>query len=264
MVSGLSPPSVTGYPIPLYLDDWLICIPTLNQVVMYTDKVLAQIKYLGSTVNWKNSSLQPRQQVNFLRIHFDSVTMNAHLPSEGQQSGESIKTFPVRKTGECAQITEVVWLIAAASVVILLGLLRACDIQCWLFISSPSKKDKGVKLLVTQFCMKALLPWKHQWYLEHANVLELEAVSCLKGLLEFIHHKHVLVRTGSTSVVYHIIHQGGTKSLCCAVSRWLSSYWLGHGPVLHLWEQFTSQLWQDSGDILFRTGPLSGEWRLHP
>ncbi len=48
----------------------------------------------------------------------------------------------------------------------------------------------------------------------------------------------------STSVAYHIIHQGGTKSLCCAVSSWLSSYWLRHGPVQHLWEQFTSQLWQ--------------------
>ncbi len=32
-----------------------------------------------------------------------------------------------------------------------------------------------------------------------------------KELREFIHHKHVLVRTGSTSVVYHIIHQGGSR-----------------------------------------------------
>ncbi len=46
MVSGRSPPSVTGYPILLYLDDWLICIPTLNHVVMDTEKVLAQIKSL--------------------------------------------------------------------------------------------------------------------------------------------------------------------------------------------------------------------------
>ncbi len=37
---------------------------------------------------------------------------------------------------------------------------------------------------------------------------------------------------------------GWTMSLRCAVSRWPSSYWLGHGPVLHLWGQFTSQLWQ--------------------
>ncbi len=41
----------------------------------------------------------------------------------------------------------------------------------------------------------------------------------------------------STSVAYHIIHQGGTKSLRCAVSSWLSSYWLRHGPVQHLWEK---------------------------
>ncbi len=41
----------------------------------------------------------------------------------------------------------------------------------------------------------------------------------------------------STSVAYHIIHQGGTKSLRCAVSSWLSSYRLRHGHVQHLWEK---------------------------
>ncbi len=45
--------------------------------------------------------------MDFHRIHFDSVTMNAYLISEGQKSGEAFKTFPVRRTGECAQIAEV-------------------------------------------------------------------------------------------------------------------------------------------------------------
>ncbi len=31
-----------------------------------------------------------------------------HLTSEGQQSGKAFKTFPVRRTGECAKIAEVV------------------------------------------------------------------------------------------------------------------------------------------------------------
>ncbi len=92
---------------------------------MDTVNVLAHIQPLDSTVNWKNSSLQPRQQLNFRGIHFDSVTMNACLTSEGQQSGKEFKTFPVRRTGECAKIAEVVLADRSSISGDPLGLLRA-------------------------------------------------------------------------------------------------------------------------------------------
>lgn len=48
------------------------------------------------------------------------------------------------------------------------------------------------------------------------NVLKLRAVHlALKVLLPFVCHKHVLIRLDSNSVVYHINHQGGVKSLRC-------------------------------------------------
>ncbi len=165
MVSGLSPPSVTRYQNSSISRLLVDLHPHSKSSSNGHRKVLAHIQSLGSTVNWMNSSLQPRQQVNFLGMYFDSVTMNAHLTSEGQQSGKSIKTFPVRKTGECAQITELV--LADSSSSSISGdpsgpVERAWHTVLVQFISSPSKKDKGVKLLVTQFCMKALLPWIEQ------------------------------------------------------------------------------------------------------
>lgn len=48
------------------------------------------------------------------------------------------------------------------------------------------------------------------------NVLKLRAVHlALKAFLLVVCHKHVLIRMDSNSVVYHINHQGGVKSLRC-------------------------------------------------
>ena len=58
--------------------------------------------------------------------------------------------------------------------------------------------------------------WEHQWDKEHINVLELRAIHLgLRALLPFIQGKHVLVRTDNRSAVYHVNHQGGTRSRRC-------------------------------------------------
>ncbi len=106
--------------------------------------------------------------------------------------------------------------------------------------------------------------WKPPWSSEHINVLELRAVHlALMGLLLFIGHKHVLVRTDSTSTVYHLNHQGGTRSLhCLQVTRELLTW---------AWPRLTSlravhipSVANRAANTLSRTGPLPGEWRLHP
>ena len=56
--------------------------------------------------------------------------------------------------------------------------------------------------------------WCPRWRGRHINVLELRTVSlALKHFLPYLRGKHVLVRTDSTSVVFHVNHQGGTRSL---------------------------------------------------
>ncbi|CAM4682246.1 unnamed protein product [Leuciscus chuanchicus] len=76
----LAPLQLRGIKILPYLDDWLICAPSREQVISNTEEVLAHIQSLEVfTVNWKKSSIQPQQQVKFLRLYFNSITMEACL-----------------------------------------------------------------------------------------------------------------------------------------------------------------------------------------
>ncbi|XP_049455401.1 uncharacterized protein LOC125902818 [Epinephelus fuscoguttatus] len=62
--------------------------------------------------------------------------------------------------------------------------------------------------------------WSPQQRGQYINLLELRAVHlALMGLLPFIRGKHVLVKSDNSSTVYHINHQGGTRSLCLQATR---------------------------------------------
>ncbi|KAE8293755.1 hypothetical protein D5F01_LYC06688 [Larimichthys crocea] len=55
--------------------------------------------------------------------------------------------------------------------------------------------------------------WSPQQRLQHINVLELRAVPlALRHFLPFLEGRHVFVRSDNTSIVYHVNHQGGTRS----------------------------------------------------
>ncbi|KAJ8011012.1 hypothetical protein DPEC_G00053780 [Dallia pectoralis] len=58
--AALAPLQLRGIKILPYLDDWLICAPSQEQVIRNTEEVLAHIQSLGFTVNWKKTRLNSR------------------------------------------------------------------------------------------------------------------------------------------------------------------------------------------------------------
>jgi len=55
--------------------------------------------------------------------------------------------------------------------------------------------------------------WKPEQATKDINTLELQAVQlALKHFVQALKNRHILIRTDNTSVVYHINHQGGTRS----------------------------------------------------
>nr|XP_054590865.1 uncharacterized protein LOC129154747 [Nothobranchius furzeri] len=98
----------------------------------------------------------------------------------------------------------------------------------------------------------------------HINVLELKTVYlALRRFLPFLRDKHVLVWTDSTSAVFHINHQEGSRSLRSLREAQTLLTWaypcLASIRALHL------PGWRNSvADCLSRRGLPSGEWRLHP
>ncbi len=86
--------------------------------------------------------------------------------------------------------------------------------------------------------------------------------SCSGSPITIICYKHVLIGTDSTSVVYNINHQGGTRSLKCLQVATDLLTWacpqLSSLRAIHIPDTANR-----AADILSRTGPLPGEWRLH-
>ncbi|XP_068583377.1 LOW QUALITY PROTEIN: uncharacterized protein [Cebidichthys violaceus] len=106
--------------------------------------------------------------------------------------------------------------------------------------------------------------WSAQDRMEHVNVLELRAVHlALKHFLPSLRGKHVLVRSDNTSAVFHINHQGGTRSLeLLRVSRALLTW--AAPRLTSLRAMYLPGERNQVADFLSRHKPPAGEWRLHP
>lgn len=99
---------------------------------------------------------------------------------------------------------------------------------------------------------------------EHINLLELRAVFlALKYFMPVLAGRHVLVRSDNTSTVFHLNHQGGTRSrrslrLTHEILTWcqprLASLRAAHIPGVC----------NQTADALSRDQVHPGEWRLHP
>lgn len=142
--------------------------------------------------------------------------------------------------------------LTAASTDMPLGLLSLCPLQVWVNgLGLDPKRHQGRMVMVSGKCLQSLKPWRNrvhlsrcvplgflpsrrevvvtdaavwnhrtvrgtwgpQQRLQHINVLELRAVHLvLRHFLPFLKGRHVLVRSDNTSTVYHVNHQGGTRS----------------------------------------------------
>ena len=73
-----------------YLDDWLICAPSREQV---GPPIRCWPTSSYFIVNCKNSNVQPRQQAEFLGILLDSASMKASLTGRREDSLIEIEVF---------------------------------------------------------------------------------------------------------------------------------------------------------------------------
>ncbi|XP_028297420.1 LOW QUALITY PROTEIN: uncharacterized protein LOC114459327 [Gouania willdenowi] len=106
--------------------------------------------------------------------------------------------------------------------------------------------------------------WSAQQKPQHINVLELQAVFlALRHFLPVLKDRHVLVRSDNTSAVYHINHQGGTRSLTCLRVAHRLLMW-AYPNFLSLRAMHVPGLGNTAADLLSHQKPPSGEWRLHP
>ncbi len=151
-----------GLKILAYLDDWLICAPSRNQVMKDTEMVFQHVQALGLKVNWDKSNLNPQQQTVFVGISLDSQLIMASLSLQRVIKLSSVaQSFHLTRRMKLIQFQQLLGMIVVT--VIPLGLLRACPLQRWVNSANlHSKLDSHMSMRITRRCILMLRPWKNK------------------------------------------------------------------------------------------------------
>ena len=63
----------------IYLDDMLLIVHSLEQILMSRDTINFFLQHLGFVINWENSELTPVQEIEFLSLTINSVSLELSL-----------------------------------------------------------------------------------------------------------------------------------------------------------------------------------------
>ncbi len=132
MDAALSPLRQMGIRILNYLDDWLILAQSEVELLSHRTLILSHLERLGLRVNFAKSALSPSQRVSFLGTVLDSAHMRAVIAPERALAIQKLAaTFKSDTARPLKVFQRMLGLMAAASPVLQLGLLRMRPLQRW-------------------------------------------------------------------------------------------------------------------------------------
>ncbi len=164
MDAALSPLRQMGIRILNYLDDWLILAQSEVELLSHRTLILSHLERLGLRVNFAKSALSPSQRISFLGTVLDSAHMRAVIAPERALAIQKLAaTFKSDTARPLKVFQRMLGLMAAASPVLQLGLLRMRPLQRWLKPRVPHNawRHGRLHIRVNQACVTALTPWKN-------------------------------------------------------------------------------------------------------
>ncbi len=133
MDAALSPLIQMGIRILNYPDDWLILAQSEVELLSHRTLILSHLERLGLRVNFAKSALSLSQRVSFLGTVLDSAHMRVVIAPECALAIQKLAaTFKSDTARPLKVFQRMLGLMAAASPVLQLGLLRMRPLQRWL------------------------------------------------------------------------------------------------------------------------------------
>lgn len=162
VAAALAPLQARGMRILPYLDDWLVCASSREQVSSDTSTLLAHVTDLGLTVNIAKSSLTPRQGIVFIGMALNSVTMKA-CPSPRRVDNILRLVSQVREgTGlTFGLLLSLLGTLVSVSAIVPLGLLLVRPLQVWVNSLGLDPERHQRRLVRNSGRLRRLLePWQ--------------------------------------------------------------------------------------------------------
>ncbi len=198
MDEALSPLRQMGIRILNYLDDWLILAQSEVELLSHRTLILSHLERLGLRVNFAKSALSPSQRVSFLGTVLDSARMRAVIAPERALAIQKLaSTFKSDTARPLNAFQRMLGLMAAASPVLQLGLLRMRPLQRWLKPRVPHNAwcHGRLHIRVNQACVTALTPWKNPRWMK-------------KGVAMGLVHSRKVVMTDASNTVWGVLCEG--------------------------------------------------------
>ncbi|XP_041840350.1 uncharacterized protein LOC121639256 [Melanotaenia boesemani] len=160
--AALFPLRNSGIRIFSYIDDYLICSHSREQVIKDSVTVLDHLTDLGFRINEAKSRLEPAQCTEYLGLSINSLSYRVRL-SEARVTAFSqcLALFQLGKAVSFRLCLRLLGLMASVIFVVRLGLLMMRDFQQWvasLHLSSQRHLRRRVR--ITAQCIMALRPWR--------------------------------------------------------------------------------------------------------
>ncbi len=146
------------------LDDWFILAQSEVELLSHRTLLLSHLERLGLRVNFAKSALSPSRRVSFLGTVLDSAHMRAVIAPERALAIQKLAaTFKSGTARPLKVFQRMLGLMATASPVLQLGLLRMRPLQRWLKPRVPHNawRHGRLHIRVNQACVTALTPWKN-------------------------------------------------------------------------------------------------------
>ncbi len=169
MDAALSPLRQMRIRILNYLDDWLILAQSEVELLSHRTLILSHLERLGLRVNFAKSALSPSQRISFLGTVLGSAHMRAVIAPERALAIQKLAaTFKSDTARPLKVFQRMLGLMAAASPVLQLGLLRMRPLQRWLkpWVPHNAWRHGRLHIRVNQACITALTPWKNPRWME--------------------------------------------------------------------------------------------------
>ncbi|XDV17714.1 hypothetical protein PO909_023534 [Leuciscus waleckii] len=162
--AGVAPLRLSGLRILNYIYDWFIIAKSKEKVSLDTGRVLAHITSLGFKVNASKNNLTPSQNVFFLGLELNSVSLRARLSQERVRSlMNCLSQFREGARVQYRTCLRLQGLMASSIQVVPLGLLRMRAFTKWvLSLHFSPIRDLCRLVTVTRACSAALRHWESE------------------------------------------------------------------------------------------------------
>ena len=152
----------------VYLDDFFICAPTLNECIVVMNTLVALLRRLGFSINW-DKVIDPTRCLTILCIEIDAATMVKRLPSEKVLALKAeVDVFAKRKRASKRQLQSVAGKLRWAAGVVYGGrvfvqrllyaicTLRSANHKCVLTLEMRKDTQRGRNLCILSMVCRLL------------------------------------------------------------------------------------------------------------